>query len=154
MYGENTLFSMCFVLYTMSIKKYHTTINISKENELQISERAALNCKQEFPHKEDEASDPNVVSMIRDQWIVGPSNQTLNLASPSTTHYSQYNQSAFIDELLHQRRAGFFIEAGAADGERFSNSLFFEKYRGWSGLLVEANPKTYSILLTRNRQNG
>ena len=56
-----------------------------------------------------------------------------------------------MDQLLHQRRNGFFVEAGAADGERFSNSLFFDKSRGWSGLLVEANPELYSTLMEKNR---
>jgi len=32
---------------------------------------------------------------------------------------------------------GFFVEAGANDGLRYSNTLYFEKYRHWSGLLVE-----------------
>jgi len=32
---------------------------------------------------------------------------------------------------------GFFIEAGANDGISQSNTLFFEKYHGWTGLLVE-----------------
>ncbi len=37
-------------------------------------------------------------------------------------------------------RDGFFIEAGANDGIRQSNTLYFEKYKGWTGLLVEAMP--------------
>lgn len=35
---------------------------------------------------------------------------------------------------------GFFIEAGANDGISQSNTLYFEKYLGWKGLLVEAIP--------------
>lgn len=34
-------------------------------------------------------------------------------------------------------RKGFFVEAGANDGVQQSNTLYFEKYRGWRGLLVE-----------------
>jgi FkbM family methyltransferase len=37
-------------------------------------------------------------------------------------------------------RNGFFIEAGANDGLSQSNTLYFEKYRGWRGLLVEPIP--------------
>lgn len=37
-------------------------------------------------------------------------------------------------------RDGFFIEAGANDGARFSNTLFFERNRGWRGLLIEPIP--------------
>lgn len=37
-------------------------------------------------------------------------------------------------------RNGFFIEAGANDGLRQTNTLFFEKYYGWKGILIEAVP--------------
>lgn len=36
---------------------------------------------------------------------------------------------------------GFFIEAGANDGIRQSNTYFFERRRDWSGLLVEPVPE-------------
>jgi FkbM family methyltransferase len=36
---------------------------------------------------------------------------------------------------------GFFIEAGANDGLKQTNTLYFEKYKGWSGLLIEAIPQ-------------
>jgi FkbM family methyltransferase len=38
-------------------------------------------------------------------------------------------------------RGGFFIEAGANDGVTQSNTLFFERHRGWKGLLVEPVPE-------------
>ena len=65
---------------------------------------------------------------------------------------SQYGQSAFVDKLLSGRRDGFFIECGAADGERLSNSLFFEVARNWTGLLIEANPDYHRALLSKNRR--
>ena len=36
---------------------------------------------------------------------------------------------------------GFFVEAGANDGLRQSNTLYFEKYLGWKGLLIEPIPE-------------
>lgn len=36
---------------------------------------------------------------------------------------------------------GVFIEAGANDGIRQSNTFFLEKRRGWSGLLIEPVPR-------------
>ena len=68
------------------------------------------------------------------------------------TDTSQVGQSTFIDNLLSGRRDGFFIECGAADGEIFSNSLFFELERNWTGVLIEANPTYYRALLDRNRR--
>jgi FkbM family methyltransferase len=38
-------------------------------------------------------------------------------------------------------RDGFFIEAGANNGVKFSNTLFFERYRNWRGLLIEPIPE-------------
>lgn len=38
---------------------------------------------------------------------------------------------------------GYFVELGANDGIKQSNSLYFEKYRGWRGLLIEAAPPNF-----------
>ena len=66
--------------------------------------------------------------------------------------YSQIGQSLLVDKLLGGRRNGFFVECGAADGESYSNSLYFELERNWTGLLVEANPSYHRDLLTKNRR--
>jgi len=39
-----------------------------------------------------------------------------------------------------KKRHGFFIEVGANNGIRQSNTLYFEKYKAWKGLLIEAVP--------------
>lgn len=38
---------------------------------------------------------------------------------------------------------GYFVELGANDGVTQSNSLYFEKFRNWRGLLVEPAPQNY-----------
>jgi FkbM family methyltransferase len=38
---------------------------------------------------------------------------------------------------------GVFVEAGAHDGYTQSNTYFLERFRGWSGVLVEAVPELY-----------
>jgi FkbM family methyltransferase len=45
-----------------------------------------------------------------------------------------------LDAHLRQR-GGFFVEAGANDGVTYSNTLFFERFRDWRGLLVEPLPE-------------
>jgi FkbM family methyltransferase len=70
---------------------------------------------------------------------------------PDREHYSQRNQSEFIDNLLKRKRDGFYIECGAADGEGLSNTLFFEKSRNWNGLLIEANPHSFAAMLKKRR---
>ncbi|VDI38608.1 Hypothetical predicted protein [Mytilus galloprovincialis] len=66
--------------------------------------------------------------------------------------WSQYGQDQFIDNLLNKKENGFFVEIGGYDGESFSNTLYFEKIRGWNGLLVEASPFLYDIMLKKDRQ--
>jgi FkbM family methyltransferase len=40
---------------------------------------------------------------------------------------------------------GFFIEAGAFDGYTESNTYYLERFRGWSGVLVEPIPRLYRL---------
>lgn len=47
------------------------------------------------------------------------------------------------------KRRGVFIEAGANDGLEQSNTLYFERYFGWTGLLIEPIPE----LAAKCRQN-
>jgi hypothetical protein len=53
--------------------------------------------------------------------------------------------------LLKQKRNGVFVEAGAFDGERLSNTLHLEARHGWTGLLVEADANFFLQMLSRNR---
>ena len=48
---------------------------------------------------------------------------------------------------------GFFIEAGANDGLRQSNTCYFERYRAWMGLLIEPIPEK-AELCRKNRPNS
>ena len=43
------------------------------------------------------------------------------------------------------------MECGALDGVRASNTLFFERYRNWTGLLIEADPTSFKQLLKVGR---
>ena len=70
-------------------------------------------------------------------------------AGPS---WSQYGQDHWIDTHTSHGKSPFFVEVGGYDGEKFSNTLFLEKHRGWDGLLIEANPYTFDILRSRDRK--
>jgi FkbM family methyltransferase len=59
--------------------------------------------------------------------------------------HSQYGQDKFVAGLI-PGRGRIFVEFGALDGLRDSNSLHFEEEKGWSGLLIEANPITFEKL--------
>ena len=51
------------------------------------------------------------------------------------------------------KRGGFYVECGAFDGERSSNTLSLERERGWSGLLVEMDPYFYTQLIGKSRRS-
>ncbi|HQZ64177.1 MAG TPA: FkbM family methyltransferase [Planctomycetaceae bacterium] len=71
------------------------------------------------------------------------------ISEPKTGFYSQYGQDAYIwNEILKQQKhKGTFVDIGAYDGVTFSNTAYFEKAVGWSGLLVEPNPDSFSRLI-------
>jgi FkbM family methyltransferase len=48
---------------------------------------------------------------------------------------------------------GYFIEAGANDGIRQSNTYFLEKRRSWTGLLIEPVPRL-AVKCSKNRRNS
>ena len=54
------------------------------------------------------------------------------------------------NEIFKNRiKNGFYIDAGAFNGELRSNSLFYEIIHGWDGLLVEPNPDEFSEMKTK-----
>jgi hypothetical protein len=61
-------------------------------------------------------------------------------------------QYQVVENILKGKTNGFFIEAGAYDGEALSNSLLFELQYNWTGLLVETNPDHFEVLKMKNRK--
>jgi len=66
-------------------------------------------------------------------------------------YHGQVGQDRWVDEQLLGKRNGVFVELGAQDGVIFSNTLFFEKHRGWKGLCIDANPSN-AAKLQKNRK--
>jgi hypothetical protein len=57
-----------------------------------------------------------------------------------------------IQYSLFQQRGGFFVECGALDGERSSNTIWLEQNLQWTGLLIEVDPFFYTQVLGKNRR--
>ena len=53
--------------------------------------------------------------------------------------YSQWGEDIIIDNLLGRKKRGFYIDIGAYDPTRFSNTKRFY-LRGWRGINVEPDP--------------
>jgi FkbM family methyltransferase len=50
--------------------------------------------------------------------------------------------------------SGFFVELGANDGKSQSNTLYFEKYRKWNGVLIEPTPNKYLECINNRSKNA
>jgi hypothetical protein len=46
---------------------------------------------------------------------------------------------------------GFFIECGAFDGLRYSNTFYIERQLNWTGLMIEAVPINFKLALEKKR---
>jgi FkbM family methyltransferase len=66
---------------------------------------------------------------------------------------SQIKQDLFVLSILDFKRNGFFVEFGAADGVRFSNSYLLAKRFGWKGILAEP-AKSWHKTLNKNREES
>lgn len=67
--------------------------------------------------------------------------------------YSQEKQDEILEGYVFKGyKRGVFVDVGAWDGVCFSNTLFFEKERGWTGLQIEPIKEQYEELV-KNRPN-
>jgi len=83
----------------------------------------------------------------------GPSGKEPVLVKPEDLN-SAMGQTGQVQAILkhfENKSNGFFIEAGAWDGEQLSNTLYLETQLGWEGLLVEPNKPIYDILVGKER---
>ena len=64
--------------------------------------------------------------------------------------YSQFGEDRWILKNLELPDKGTFVDVGAGDGISLSNTFAFE-HRGWRGLCVEPDPRSFSKL-RQNRQ--
>jgi len=95
--------------------------------------------------------DVQLIDYIRSEITPPSPAESRQLLRPHRKDRSQFGQSKFVDKLLSGLHRGFFVECGAADGEKYSNSLFFELERNWTGILIEANPDYHSRILNKKR---
>jgi FkbM family methyltransferase len=56
------------------------------------------------------------------------------------TFVSQVSQDWWLFANAFRKRNGFFIDLGAHEPRKWSNTYFFEQCLGWQGICVEANP--------------
>ena len=73
---------------------------------------------------------------------------------PRTTYYNETLNDRWICEYLFpDRRGGYFVEAGAANGQAASSCYVLEKEFGWTGICIEPNHFFFQQLI-ENRPNS
>ncbi|ELU11063.1 hypothetical protein CAPTEDRAFT_215618 [Capitella teleta] len=93
--------------------------------------------------------DPDLVSFIRDEILEERRHNVPKLSYP----LYQTPQAAVVNDILKNKSDGFFVECGAFDGERSSNTIWLEHQLQWRGLLVEMDPSYYLQLRGKNRNS-
>jgi FkbM family methyltransferase len=78
-------------------------------------------------------------SKVRSVTIPKPVTPALELASGSP-YWGLHELDRQIEKYL-DFEDGYFVELGANDGRFQSNTLYYEQFRGWRGLLVEPSPE-------------
>ena len=148
---------------TKSFKHAKTSIDTSTyTNYIQIKNTLIFSSKRKLPDISEavihwdlvgmKQDDPKLIEAIKTKVLWKPPiKKGLNLGVPLTKELigGQFGQPLVVEEVLKKHKlwkksVGFFIESGAADGVRYSNTLYFESKYNWSGLLVEPNPRCVS----------
>lgn len=70
--------------------------------------------------------------------------------------FGKYYAKDEIDIILENYinyENGFYIEIGANDGVRQSNTLYLEKFKNWHGILIEPSKRYKNLVKNRNKKN-
>ncbi|XP_037778095.1 uncharacterized protein LOC119574893 [Penaeus monodon] len=108
--------------------------------------------------------DPDLIDYVKSRYLhppsTGPYNLKVDRLNPAERLYNAYRFSDYgwpeldriIKTLFDHKSDGFFVEAGALDGEYLSNTLYLEREKGWKGLLVEPDEEMFRLLRKKNRK--
>lgn len=70
----------------------------------------------------------------------------------SYPYYARSGQDKYLDQNIFKGKTnGVYVDIGAYDGVKSSNTLFFEESRGWTGICVEPLPNAFRNL-EKNRK--
>lgn len=63
---------------------------------------------------------------------------------------SQFGEDRFLVEELGMPKKGFFLDFGAGDPIRLSNTYYFEQM-GWDGICIEGDPRNFEALFAKRK---
>jgi FkbM family methyltransferase len=70
-----------------------------------------------------------------------------------TGNFGRYGIDKILEEKL-PHKDGFYVELGANNGAKESNSYYFELNKGWRGILIEPTPNLYLSCVKRRGSNN
>jgi len=91
-----------------------------------------------------------------DQWSnVGTAPESFSACALGASLSQQLEDVLLLPTLMRAvgglRKPGVFVELGALDGKKFSNTFMLERCFGWRGILIEANPINFARLNASGR---
>ena len=130
--------------------------NEEKQKQREVITRLNPGAKElllDYIHKAN-LSKKQIETHLHKDWFLSPSTLPYNLLGrpDNTVYFSQEKQDIFVDEYFSKTRNKVFLEVGAVDGVTLSNTLFLERQRNWTGLLIEPNKDFYTKLATVHRR--
>ena len=104
-----------------------------------------------------EQDNKELIHYLRSKVLHQPSALPYNLNT--NTRYQNYSTSLSwpyindcLKKLFNNQTGGFFVEAGALNGQFLSNTLRLEKEQGWKGLLIEPEIYNFKDLMRKHRK--
>ncbi|XP_071528714.1 uncharacterized protein [Panulirus ornatus] len=99
---------------------------------------------------------PAMLAFLRDKFLEppppDPDRSGFDIDRPSWRHLLEWHKlQQNLKDLWKDQSPGVFVEVGAVDGEFMSQTLMLEKNLSWTGLLIEPDPRSYSVLQQRRR---
>nr|XP_053653826.1 protein Star-like [Cherax quadricarinatus] len=97
-------------------------------------------------------NDEAMAAYLRKNYFLPPAASDYNLSGNDGASTFSASLLQFVTDYFKNKRGGVFVDIGAGDGEYHSLTLPLEKNLGWTGLLVEPNPRLYKKLLKKGRR--
>lgn len=66
------------------------------------------------------------------------------------SYHSQFGEDKWLVENMNLPEKGFFLDLGAGDPVRLSNTYHFEQ-KGWEGICVEGDPRNFTDLIQERK---
>ena len=120
-------------------------------------------CADHIPHYHNSEYDPSDYQVkfglkesecVRNVWkqdyIFSKDRLNQSPNNHDSLYRSQVGQDKYMNNTyIHNQINGVFVDVGAFDGETGSNSYFFEKALGWTGICIEPQLDQYQKLLSK-----